>query len=298
MACAGGREHFFTFGDRAVVAEQQGCEAGAVGRSEQRRVGLGLVGQGRAEVTVVAKQGGGLIERVEQHAPKNFRDRVQAVFKRGHSAEIAAATTQRPEQVGVIGGAGGTELAVGRHNIGGEQVVNGQAVLAHEPTEAATESEAGDAGVGDHAAGCGKAEWPGFMVEIGPEHAALRAHGAADGIDLNALHARHVNDDAAVVGAVAGGTMAASSQRDEQPVGADEIDGTPHVGRTRAAQDHCGAAVDVAVPHAACGVVGGAVGEDEFAAHGAAEGVECVGSQHGGAAVQGLECDGHGLSPD
>ena len=57
-------------------------------------------------------------------------DRVQLEEEAGDDAEIAAAAAQRPEQVGVLLLAGGDEAAVGQHDVGLEQIVDGQAVLA------------------------------------------------------------------------------------------------------------------------------------------------------------------------
>ena len=57
-------------------------------------------------------------------------DRMQPERERGDHAEVAAAAAHRPEQVGVLLGAGRDEAAVGQHHVGRQQVVDGQAVLA------------------------------------------------------------------------------------------------------------------------------------------------------------------------
>ena len=67
---------------------------------------------------------------------------------------------------------------VGVDELDGEQVVGGEAVLGHQPAEAAAEREAGDAGRGDRAAGDGEAVLARRGVELRPGHAALRPHGA------------------------------------------------------------------------------------------------------------------------
>ena len=50
--------------------------------------------------------------------------------KRRHHAEVAAATADRPEQVGIFVRAGDHETSIGEHDIGCQQIVDGQAVLA------------------------------------------------------------------------------------------------------------------------------------------------------------------------
>ena len=74
-----------------------------------------------------------------------------------------------------------TERAVGGDDVGGEQVVDGQAVLAHQPAEPAAEGQAGDAGVRHGAAGRGQAERLRLAVELAPQHAALARRRAAVG---------------------------------------------------------------------------------------------------------------------
>ena len=145
--------------------------------------------------------------------------------KRGDDAEVAAATTQRPEQVGVVVALDGPERAVGGHDVGGEQVVDGEAVLAHQPAEPAAESEAGDAGVRHRAAGGGQPERLRLAVELAPQHPALRLGRARVGIDADALHRRQVDDEAAIVGAVPRRAVPATAHRHQQVVFAGELDG-------------------------------------------------------------------------
>src|SRR3546814_4155031 len=54
-------------------------------------------------------------------------DRVEAEFERGDHAEVAAAAPQRPEQVGVLVLRRPQPLALGRHDVDGEQVVDREA---------------------------------------------------------------------------------------------------------------------------------------------------------------------------
>ena len=57
----------------------------------------------------------------------------------GDHAEVAAAAPQRPEQVGVLVLGRPQQFAVGRHDIDGEEVVDREAVLAHQPADATAE---------------------------------------------------------------------------------------------------------------------------------------------------------------
>ena len=103
--------------------------------------------------------------------------------KRGGDAEVAAAAAQPPEQLRLGLGVDVHPLAVGGHEVDGEQVVDGQAVLAHEVPEPAAERQPADAGVADDPAGGGEPELLGGAVELAPEDAAGRARGARRRVD-------------------------------------------------------------------------------------------------------------------
>jgi hypothetical protein len=68
---------------------------------------------------------------------------MKLVLEPGGHAEVAAAATQCPEQVGVGRIVGGQQLAVSRDDLDGQQVVDGQAVLAHGVADAAAQRQAG-----------------------------------------------------------------------------------------------------------------------------------------------------------
>ena len=158
---------------------------------------------------------------------------MQAELELGHHAEVAAAAAQAPEQLGVLALARAHRLPVGGDQVGRDQVVAGQAVLAHQPADAAAEREPGDAGGGDEAAGRGQAEGLGLGVELAPGEAALGPHGARLGVDPDALHRREVDHQAAVAGGVAGHVVAAAAHGDGQALAAGEADRGDDVARAR-----------------------------------------------------------------
>jgi hypothetical protein len=67
------------------------------------------------------------------HAAADRGHRVGLVLEGRRDAEVAAAAAQGPEQVLVVLGAGHHDLAVGGDDLDGQQVVDGEAVLAHQP---------------------------------------------------------------------------------------------------------------------------------------------------------------------
>ena len=88
-----------------------------------------------------------LLDRPERRPSHHGRaDRVRAELKRGHDAEVAAAASQRPEQLRVLVGARVHERAVGEHDLGADQAVDRQAVAARQMAQATAEREPADAG--------------------------------------------------------------------------------------------------------------------------------------------------------
>ena len=76
-------------------------------------------------------------------------------------------------------------------------------------------------------------------------------------VDDDGAHLGEVDHQAVVAERPAGDVVAAAAHRDEDVVGAGEVDGGDHVGRVAAADDQAGVAVDRGVPDPAGGVVVG-----------------------------------------
>ena len=149
---------------------------GSGGASSSSKIVVSSSGAVGGELAIEAQHLRGIVERVEDRPGEHDRpDRVQAVLERRDDAEVPAGAAHAPEQIGVDALARGHELAVGRDEIDGEQVVDGRAVLAHQPADPAAERQAGDPGVGDDAAHGGEPEELRLAVELAPQHAGLRA---------------------------------------------------------------------------------------------------------------------------
>ena len=129
-----------------------------------------------------------------QHPAEHDRtERVQLEVERGDDAEVAAATAQTPEQVGVL---------VGRRRPPRPSAVTTSASirLSHvKPNLRSSqplplpERETGDPGVGHPAAGDREAVLLGRGVELAPVETGLGAHGPRPPGRPDALHAAHVD---------------------------------------------------------------------------------------------------------
>ena len=82
--------------------------------------------------------------RQREHSTGDHVHPVKPVVEAGDDAEVAAAAPDRPEEVRVALGVDLEHAAVGGHDLGTEQVVDRQTVLAHEVADAAAERESPD----------------------------------------------------------------------------------------------------------------------------------------------------------
>jgi hypothetical protein len=64
---------------------------------------------------------------IDQHPAQHRADGMELVLEGGHDTKVPAAAPHAPEQVGVLGGAGGEALAVRRDEIDGAEVIGGHA---------------------------------------------------------------------------------------------------------------------------------------------------------------------------
>jgi len=101
-----------------------------------------------------AEQVARMVEFVKEQPDGHGVDRVQLELERRRDAEIAAAASDRPEQVVVLGLAGPHRPAIGGDHVGREQVVDGQPISAGQVADAAAQCETADAGGRDDPAGC------------------------------------------------------------------------------------------------------------------------------------------------
>ena len=210
-----------------------------------------------------------------------FADVVAAEGERRDDAEVPAAAAQRPEQVGVRGRAGRDERAVGEHDVGGEEVVHGEAEAPGQVADAAPERQAGHAGGGEEAGRGGHAERHRRMVDVSPGASGVGADGVVLRVDRGAAQQGQVDDQGVVLHAEPRRVMAAAPDGDLDAVLAGEADAGDDVGDVPAARDGRGALVDHAVVDGAGLVIPGVRRPDQVAAQGGGQLIISLGGQVG-----------------
>src|SRR5690606_3085064 len=138
------------------------------------------------------------------------------VFKGGDNAKVAATAAQTPQEVAVFRFAGVDDPAVSRYHFGGNQVLGAHAILAAEPAKAATQGETGNTGGRDHAHGHGQAKGLGGGIQLTNGDAPTGPYAPADGIHFDLLQPGEVDDQAAVIGAMAGHVMTTTTHGKQQ----------------------------------------------------------------------------------
>ena len=197
--------------------------------------------------------------------PRICADRRQAEGELGDDAEVAAAAADRPEEVGVLVGAGGDDLARGRDDLGRHQVVDRQPVLAHHEADAAAGRQPAEADRVGVAGGERQAVGVRRAGEVAGGRAGLDAGDPRLGIDADRVHPRQVDHEGVVDHAEVGEAVAAAAHREGQVVVAGEGDGRRDIVGVRRAHDRQRAAVDDDRDHPAGGVVVGMVLQNQVA---------------------------------
>ena len=201
--------------------------------------------------------------RQDQHAADDRPQVVEAKPKPRDDAEVAAAPSDGPEEVGMALLVDPEQLPVCGHDLGGEQVVDREAVGAHEKAHASAERDPADP---DR---CRVAEPRREPMLAGP-HAVLASGEprvcpcrAIFDIELERLHLGEIDHDAAVGGAVSGDAVPAASNGKVRPGLGRESNGARHVVRVGDSSDRGGPSIEAAVEDRSRLVVVLVVGTDD-----------------------------------
>src|SRR5580700_2166922 len=128
--------------------------ARAVGSVSQRSEEHMLVGQRCSAFAVEPQHVAGALERVGDQAARDLRPyRMQLIFEARRNTEIAASAAYGPEQIGLLVLAGPYRLAVGGDELDGHKIVEGETILANEPTQTAAQGEPRNPCARHHTAG-------------------------------------------------------------------------------------------------------------------------------------------------
>jgi len=159
-------------------------------------------------------------------------------------------------------GVGSQQLAVGGDDLGGQQVVDGQAVLADQVADPTAQGEAADPDRAGVAEPGGQPIGPRPSRVVAGGQARLGPSGPLGGVDVQRPQLGEVEDDAAVGGAVAADAVAAAADGQLQPGLAGQGHDPGDLGGVGGPDDDRRVEVESAVEHGAGLVVVGVAGCD------------------------------------
>jgi hypothetical protein len=133
--------------------------------------------------------------------------------------------------------AGRDEAAVGEDDVGRDEVVDREAVLAAEVAVAATQRESADTRRRHDPGRRGQTEGMRGVVEIAEHGTAPDGDERSFGIDPHAVHRREVDHEPAVDASEPAAAVAAAADGDVEPLAPAEVHRRDHVGGVAAARD-------------------------------------------------------------
>jgi hypothetical protein len=129
-------------------------------------------------------------------------------------------------------------LAVCRHDIGGEQVVDGQAIFPGKPSEPAAKCQASDSGCRVDSSWHRETESLGLPVNIGECRAGFHDCSSQCPIDAHRAHLRRIDNNTAVTDCVSGYIVASAANGEQQLLFAREANSMENVTGVLAAYNY------------------------------------------------------------
>src|SRR5262245_34147098 len=130
----------------------------------------------------------------------------------GDNPKVATSSPDHPEEVSVLVGIGGDQPPIRQYYIHGEQIIDGEAILARQVAVSATQGQSADTGGHEEGAHCRQAKDMRGMIHVTPGAAALDPYCACAGIDAYAPHTREIDHQTAITHREARATVAATAQ--------------------------------------------------------------------------------------
>jgi hypothetical protein len=143
------------------------------------------------------------------------------------------------------------EFAVSSNDIGRNQGITAEAMLATEPPQPTAEGQSCDAGLGDDTKRRREAEGLGLAVEISQRCAASGPRPADNRIDTHGVHARKIDHHAVVARGIAGDIVTAAANSYQEVIFSGKSDRTDHIGCTAASDNNGWAFIRQCVPNSA-----------------------------------------------
>ena len=205
---------------------------------------------------------GRALEGEEEDAGVDLGNGVEGELDGGDDAEAPTAAADRPEEIGLVVAVGANLAAVRSHDLDGDDAVRGQAVTAGEPADTAAQRVPDHADVGRGAREAGETVLGGSQADLFPDDAGLGAGDLRLGVDLEAAHARGLDEDGVLEAVEGVGKVPGALRGHVEAAVAGVLDDGDDVGRGLGVDDRGRALVGRKVPGPA-GLVPVGIGRDD-----------------------------------
>ena len=203
----------------------------------------------------------------DEDAAGELRELVQSELQSSDHTEIAAATSDGPEEISVLRSIGAHVATVGRYDLGCQQRIDREPELPHEKANAAAQGDATDA----DGAGVAEADDEPVLGErfgdLDGRGSRLDPRGARVGVDIDFRHPTQVDHEPAISRAVAGDAVTAAAHGEFIPFIASLRDHVTYVCDIRDANDRRWPLVDATVENGPGLVVGRIFGCNDASLH-------------------------------
>jgi len=176
------------------------------------------------------QQLGASLDREEQHSGVQLLGGDERHLQCGDDAHAAAAAADGPEQVRLVAAVSAREAAVHGDEFDGGHAVGREPVAARQPADPAAERIARHAHVRRGARERGEAVLGGGDGHVLPFGARLGAGDAGRRMDVDAPHARRLEQHRAVQRLQRHGAVAGAPRSDAHPLRAGELHRSDHIG--------------------------------------------------------------------
>jgi hypothetical protein len=147
------------------------------------------------------------------------------------------------------------ETTISGDDVGAQEVVTNETVLAGQPAEAATEGETGNSGGRDCPADRRQPKGLRLVIELGPEDASFSPRRPRDGIDPDPFHEGEIEHQPTVTDGITRHVVSPTADGEDELVLAGEGDRGNDIRNTGRAHDQRRVAVDHRIPEPTDGVV-------------------------------------------
>ena len=249
-----------------VVGQERG-----VRQLQHPTEGLARVGRRLGPVPPCLEDLRRTLDRPEQDTRVDLGNGEELELDGSHGRDVAAAATDRPEEVGLVLLVDAEVPAVGGDHLGRDDAVAGEPERADHPAEAATERIAEHADVRRGPGQIGETVLASRDREWLREHPGLDPRASSVRVDLDAAHPFRLQEQRVLAPVDGPRVVATGVERDAQPALCGEPDGRHDIVRGLWVDGDHGPLVDRQVPGLPRGVPGFVAGQDDGAIDSVAE---------------------------